>query len=96
MDTKNSETPKGLLGTVAEGSIVYSAINGLVQAWDAAEGRLVWEQPGSGLSKDLVVLDLGGIAKDILTLTAESTTRASIRKLTADSGKVLWEFEDKR
>lgn len=96
MDKESSEIPKGLLGAITDGSIVFSAINGHVQAWDAAEGRLVWEQPGSGVSKDLVVLDLGGLVKDILTLTAERPTRAIIRKLAADSGKALWEFEDER
>lgn len=96
VDTESSEIRKGLLGAVAEGSILFSAINGLVQAWDAAEGRMIWEQPGSGVSKDLVVLDTGGIAKDILTLTAETSSRAIIRKLAADSGEALWEFEDER
>ena len=94
MDKESSEIPTGLSGPVAEGSIVISAINGLVQAWDAVEGNLVWEQPGSGVSKDLVVIDLGGIVKNILTLTAERTT--IIRKMTADSGKILWEFENER
>ena len=95
MDTETPEIRKGLLGAVAEGNII-SAINGLVQAWDAAEGRLVWEQPATGVSEDLVVLDLGGIAEDILTLSTERTTRAIIRKLAANSGDTLWEFEDER
>lgn len=96
LDTECSEAHKGLLGAVAEGNTIFSAINGGVQAWDAAEGRLVWEQLGGGVSKDLEVLGLGGTAKDILTLTATRATTGIIRKLTADSGEILWEFKDER
>ena len=95
-DTECSKVRKGLLGALAEGNIIISAFNGLVQAWDAAEGRLLWEQPGSGVSEDLVVSDLGGTAKDILTLTAKTTTTVIIRKLAVHSGEILWEFEDDR
>lgn len=96
MDTEIPEIRKGFLRAVAEGNIIISAIDGIVQAWDAAEGRLVWEQPATGISEDLVVLDVGGIAQDILTLSVERTTRAIIRKLAANSGDALWEFEDER
>lgn len=96
VDSECSEVRNGLLRAVAEGNIIFSAINGIIQAWDAAEGRLAWEQQGSGVSKDLVVLDLGGIAKDILSLTAKTTVTAIIRKLAADSGEILWELEDER
>lgn len=96
VDEEYSNDRKGLLGAIPEGSIIFSAINGLVQAWDAAEGRLIWEQPGSGVSKDLVVTDFGGTANDILTLTAKNSTAGIVRKLAADSGEILWESKDER
>lgn len=95
-DTGCSEVSTCLLGAMAEGSTIFSAVDGLVQAWDAAEGRLVWEQPDIGVPKDLVVSKPGGTAKDIFTLTAKPNATNIIRKLKADSGEILWEFEDDR
>jgi outer membrane protein assembly factor BamB len=93
---ESSEVRKGSQRTVAEGNTIFSSVRGVVQAWDAAEGRLVWEQVGTGESKGLDILDFGGSAKSIFALTAIRATAGTIRKLQADSGEVLWEFTDER
>lgn len=87
---------KGLLRATAEGNTVFSAVNGALQAWDAAEGRLVWEQSYAGDATDLKVLDFGNASKGYLVLATESAATGTVTKLAADSGKILWEFQDER
>lgn len=95
-DTESSEIHKGLLRAVVEGDTILSTIGGITQAWDAAEGRLVWEQLGAGESKDMLILDLDGRPRDVLILTVMRDTMGIVRKLGADSGEILWEFKDDR
>lgn len=96
VDTESPKAHKSLLRAAAEGNNIYSAINGSIQAWDAAQGRLVWEQLGTSESKDLEVLDFKEAAKDILVLTTMRPTTRIIKKLAANSGELLWEFKDER
>jgi ER membrane protein complex subunit 1 len=95
-DMESSEIHKGLLRAVVEGDTIFSAINGITQAWDAAEGRLVWEQLGAGESKDMVILDIDGRPKDILILNVMNATIGIVRRLDVDSGEILWQFKDNR
>ena len=95
LETESPVAHRGLLRAAAEGNTIFSAIDGCVRAWDAADGRLVWEQSAVGESKDLKVLDVGGTATHLLALNVRATT-GFVKKIAADSGNVLWEFEDER
>lgn len=96
VDTESSKAHKSLLRAAAEGNTIFSAINGRIQAWDAAQGRLLWEQLDTGESKDLQVLDLKETPGNILVLTVMRPTTGFIKSLAADSGKIVWEFKDER
>lgn len=80
---------------VGENSII-TAINGTVRAWDAAEGRLVWDWTTFEDIKALEVSqsDAGNHGVYILTQTTEN--KAIVRKLSEDTGSLMWECRDER
>ncbi|KAL8850648.1 MAG: hypothetical protein Q9221_004434 [Calogaya cf. arnoldii] len=84
----------GLLKAPGGGNTVISAINGTVQAWDAAEGRLVWDWSGSGDIKALEVVRGGGAGQGVYIVTQTVGSKAIVMKLSEDSGVLLWEHED--
>ena len=95
-DAESTGAHKGLLQAGVGGDTIFSSINGIIQAWDAADGRLVWEQLEAGESKDMLVLDLDGRVKDILVLNLLRGTMVTVKKLAPDSGEIQWEYKDDR
>ena len=75
--------------------IVISAVDGEVQAWNAADGRLAWECRGDGPVKGLAILGEEG-QRGVVVYSEEEGSRAVVRKLAADSGDVVWEHTDAR
>ena len=75
---------------------VISAVDGIVRAWDAADGRLVWEREGSGKIRGLEVSEIEGGSKDVLVLIEEQGGKGVIKRLKAGTGEVIWEFADER
>ncbi|MCJ1352800.1 MAG: hypothetical protein MMC33_002784 [Icmadophila ericetorum] len=67
---------------------VISAIGQTVRAWDAADGKLVWEWIGGNI-KGLEILEMEGNAKDVLVLQDQKLTR-----LGASNGEVVWAYAD--
>ena len=86
----------GLVKAPAGGDTIISAVNGTVQAWDAAEGRLVWGWTGSEEIKALEVVRDGITGQGIYMVTQAVGTRVIIRKLSESTGALLWEYEDER
>ncbi|KAL8767789.1 MAG: hypothetical protein Q9209_005783 [Squamulea sp. 1 TL-2023] len=84
----------GLLRPPSGGSTLISAVNGNVQAWDAAEGRLLWNWAGSEDIKALEVVRSGDAGQGVYIVTQTSGHRTIIRKLSEESGSILWEHED--
>ncbi|KAL8728390.1 MAG: hypothetical protein Q9166_005434 [cf. Caloplaca sp. 2 TL-2023] len=87
------EHGSGLLKASVGGNTVISAINGTVQAWDAAEGRLVWDWRGSEETKALEVVKSDTYGQGIYVLSLKGGNKAIIRKLSEDTGAVVWEHE---
>lgn len=67
---------------------VVSALGQTVRAWDAADGKLVWEWIGGNI-KGLEIVEMEGNAKDVLVLQDQKLTR-----LAASTGAVEWEYAD--
>ncbi|KAI4099535.1 MAG: hypothetical protein L6R37_005926 [Teloschistes peruensis] len=85
----------GLLKALDGDSILISAVNGAVQAWDAAEGRLLWDWSISGQIKALEVVKSHDLGRTVfLAIKEERSTKAVICMLAGDSGAVVWEYED--
>ncbi len=83
--------------TAADGeSTLYSSVGESIQAWDATDGRLVWEWRGTGWVEALEVLMSKGDQKDVLALSEEEGNIATVTKLAAGTGEVLWELRDDR
>ncbi|KAL8676791.1 MAG: hypothetical protein Q9186_006719 [Xanthomendoza sp. 1 TL-2023] len=85
---------RGLLKASEGGTTIIAAVNGTVQAWDAAEGRMVWDWRGSEEITALEILTSEDAAQAVYIVTRNSGSKATIRKLSEDSGAVLWEHED--
>lgn len=80
--------------TAGEGSnTVFSALGGRLQAWDAVDGRLGWEQQTSGEVKALAIVGDGGESR-ALALSEEQGSKAIVRCFSLETGTVQWEFKD--
>ncbi|KAL9000927.1 MAG: hypothetical protein Q9188_005573 [Gyalolechia gomerana] len=86
----------GLLQPSSRGNLVISAVNGTVQAWDAAEGRLVWDWIGHEEIKALVVSQIDVDGHDVYVITQNNGSKAHVRKLAQHSGALIWEYQDER
>ena len=89
-------TPTGLLKASDQDGTIYSAVDACVQAWDASDGRLIWEWGGSGDIHGLEVSRTSTGDEGIYVLSRENSNRVVVRRFSRDSGTVLWEFEDER
>lgn len=86
----------GLLKASDGDSLLFSAIHGIVQAWDAAEGRLLWDW---SISEEIMAIEIvksHGVGRMVYVVTKGPSTKAVVRLLTGDSGAVVWEYEDER
>lgn len=96
MDPASNITGRGFLRAGEGEDTIVSAIGNEVQAWDAADGRLVWALKGLGQLKGLEVVETQSRGKDILVLWEEEGSVGVVRRLTAATGEVLWEYRDER
>ena len=92
---QNGTTP-GLLKAGEGADIVISAVEGIVQAWDAVDGRLVWESKEHGQVKALEVLARAKFDNDVLVASEASGAKTMVKRLAAGSGAVKWMHEDAR
>ena len=95
-DQAENNTAYGLLKAREGGDTLVSAVNGKVQAWDATDGRLVWEWDGGYETKvvDLTLSVEGG--NNILVLSRGEDSGFVVRKFLADTGDLVWESGDSR
>ncbi|KAL9100726.1 MAG: hypothetical protein Q9163_003933 [Psora crenata] len=78
-----------------EGSnLIFSALNGTVQAWDATDGRLAWTWSGTGKVKALEVLGGQPGVNEILVLSQEQGANGIVRCILRETGAVKWEYVD--
>ena len=91
----SNTTGGGYVRAEEGGGAIASAINGEVQAWNAADGRLDWGWTGAGSVKGLELLSRKGYT-DVIVLTEEDLSKGVVRKLASGSGDVVWEHKDER
>lgn len=94
-DSAQNYTAPGLLKAEEGGDTLISAVDGKVQAWDAVDGRLVWEWSGGDGTKVVDVAPSAEGGKYVLVLTEGEGSSFVVRKLVADTGEVLWESGDR-
>ncbi|SLM34812.1 Quinonprotein alcohol dehydrogenase-like superfamily [Lasallia pustulata] len=94
VDSGRNVTSRGFLSAGDGESIVVSAVDGLLRAWDAADGRLVWEWSGQGRANALEVVEMEGVGKDVVVIHKEEGQVGMARRLSAATGDVKWEFRD--
>lgn len=93
LDERQNATTPALLKVGADANIVISAVEGKVQAWDAIDGRLVWESRGLGKVKAVEVLPEPTFEEDVLVVYEVDGTKAIVKRLAASSGLVKWTHE---
>ena len=92
---QNGTTP-GLLKVGKGADVAISAVEDIVQAWDAVDGRLVWESKEYGKVKILEVIAGSKFEHDILVASENGGAKTQVRMLSAFSGAVKWTHEDSR
>lgn len=90
-----NSTQSGYLRAEEGGGVIVSAVNGEVQAWNAADGRLDWSWAGAGSVKGLELLSRKGYT-DVFVLSEEKGPKSTVRKLASGNGNVAWEHRDER
>ena len=97
-DSAQNYTASGLLRAGEGGDTLVSAAGGKVHAWDATDGRLVWEWDGGGGTKvvDVAPSAEGGKYVSVLSEGEGEGSSFVLRNLAADTGEVLWESSDWR
>lgn len=88
-----NETCLGLLKGGEGGDTLLSAVHGKVQAWDATDGRLVWEWKSDGRVHGLETT-VG--ERDALVASEDHATNVVVRRLASNTGEIVWEYEDAR
>lgn len=91
-----NDTARAFLSAADGENTIYTAFKDSVRAWDATDGRLVWDRTGTGLAKALETLTTDDGHGDVLGLSEEEGKAALVTKLAASTGEVLWEFRDNR
>ncbi|MCJ1393375.1 DUF1620 super [Xylographa bjoerkii] len=88
-ESQREEYDKGYLKALDGEDIVISAVGNEVNAWDAADGKLVWQWVGEGPVKGLEVLGIEGMKGDVL-VAIEDTGKNIVTRLGASSGEPVW------
>ena len=96
LEESQNITTTGLLKPGEGTDNVISAIEGVVQAWDAVDGRLVWESTDEGTVKALEVLAGTKYENDVLVAREVDGGKTSVKRLAAKTGEVKWSYEDVR
>jgi len=94
-DSAKEESERGFLKALGGQDVVVSAVGAEVQAWDAADGRLVWSWRGEGLIRSLEVVDIEGMRGDVVAVT-EGNGKISVTRQSASSGDVVWNYAAER
>ena len=95
-DSVGNYTTAGLLKAAEGSDTLVSAVNSKVQAWDATDGRLVWEWDGGEETKVVDVTPSAEGGQYVLVLSKGEGSKFVVRNLAAETGEVLWESGDWR
>lgn len=95
-DSVGNNTTAGLLKAAEGSDTLVSAVDSKVQAWDATDGRLVWEWDGGDETKVVDVTPSAEGGQSVLVLSKGEGSKFVVRNLAADTGEVLWESGDWR
>lgn len=93
---QGNHTTSNLLKAGEGGDTLISAVNGKIQAWDATDGRLVWEWDGGDETQVVDVTPSAEGGKYVLVLSVGQGSTFVARSLAADTGEVFWESGDSR
>ena len=91
----NGTTFGGYLKAGGAENTIVSGTEAGVRAWDAADGRLIWECSIIGKVKGLEVLEIEGTNKDVLALSHKDD-KTLVSRLSSSTGQIIWQYVDQR
>ena len=80
----------------AAGSEIISGANEVVRAWDAADGKLVWEWHAPGTILGLELSKAEGEDTAVLVLSKDTGGYGFVARLVTSTGQLLWQHKDDR
>ena len=80
----------------AAGSEIISGAGGSIRAWDAADGKLVWEWSAPGTVLGLELSKPEGEDTAVLVLSRDAEGHGHVARLVASTGQFLWQHKDER
>ncbi|MDI1493061.1 MAG: hypothetical protein OHK93_004845 [Ramalina farinacea] len=83
---------KGFLKAGENSNVIYSALGGKLDAWDAVDGRLAWSWQGEETVRALEIRGQG--SNDALIVTEGRNEKVSVRCFSSDTGRLRWEYTD--
>ena len=93
-DSNNTGEHRGFLVAARNEDHVISAFRKNVQAWNAADGRQIWEWRTLGSLNSLETLPTTDGGQDAIVLCEEGPQHYVVRRLDGRTGKVKWEHKD--
>ena len=89
-ENHSSYSVHGLLVVADEGEVLFTGSDKLLQAWNAVDGRLVWEQKADGQIKALEVVSTPQSEGDLLAVFEAEGSSSEVRRLVGDIGDIKW------
>ena len=96
LDQGTNRTTRAFLRAGGGADVVISAVDENLQAWDAVDGRLVWESKSYGKIRALEVLPDVAFENDVLVAYEVDGNKVVIQRLAANTGLVKWTYQDAR
>ena len=85
---KNRTFVRGFLRAPNNTNVVVSAAGNIVRAWDATDGRMIWEKEERGTIHSLSLLAVDPM------VVSEDKGVVSISRLNGMNGKMIWEVQN--
>lgn len=88
-ENATTESIEGLIALRDGYDTIFSAVGGLVQAWSALDGRLVWQSSHDGRAKALeVAVNPQGRIDTVVFF--DKATDSYVQKLSGETGESIW------
>ena len=85
----NRSATQGFLRAANNTNLVVTAVGGKVKAWDATNGRMVWEREEKGTVRSLTLLEV-----DPMTVSEDNGV-VHISRLNGANGRMIWEVQNR-
>lgn len=90
VSTNGEPAAQGILRAQDSSTTIVSGTGNAVRAWDAKDGRMIWQWRGGHAVKSLEVLGLEGSQGDIIAVTEGEESGGTVWRLSGTDGTPKW------